>query len=149
MARAGGISDSRSAVPEAWVETYDRLNARNFAELTPEELETLADSAWMVCRLHDSFVARQRAYAGYLETHDDRSAARTSWRLFWDHHYNGDEVIALGWLRRAHRHLATIPEGAEHGYVALADSELALNRGSVGDAESHAIQAVEIGERNE
>jgi ATP/maltotriose-dependent transcriptional regulator MalT len=149
MASADGTSDANSARPDAWLETYSRLNARDSTELTPEELETLADSAWLVCRLHQSLAARQQAYTGYLENHDDRSAARTSWRLFWDHHYNGDKVVALGWLRRAHRHLATIPEGAEHGYVALADSELALNRGSVGEAESLAVHAVEIGERNE
>ena len=139
---------ANSAQPDAWAETYGRLSARNVADLTPEDLEALADSAWLTCHLQESFAARQQAYAGYLESHDDRSAARASWRLFWDHLYNGDKVVALGWFRRARRHVANLPEGAEHGYVALADSELALNRGSAGEAEAHAIRAVEIGERH-
>ncbi len=133
--------------PIEWVETHSRLSSRDPAELTPEELEALADSAWMVCHLDESLVARQRAYAGYLESHDDQPAARTAWRMFWDHLYNWDKVVALGWLRRARRHLAAVPECAEYGYVALAESELALNRGSAGEAEAHAVRAVEIGER--
>jgi ATP/maltotriose-dependent transcriptional regulator MalT len=135
--------------PTEWVEAHARLRSRDPAELTPEELEALADSAWLVCRLDESLVARQQAYAGYLESHDDRSAARTAWRMFWDHLYNGDKVVGLGWLRRARRHLAAIPEGAEHGYVALAESELALNGDSAGEAETHALHAVEIGERHD
>jgi ATP/maltotriose-dependent transcriptional regulator MalT len=40
-----------------------------------------------------------------------------------------------------------IPESAEHGFVALAESELALNRGAGDEADSYAVRAVEIGER--
>lgn len=108
------------------------------------EPSEIADQAQQV-----RLAARQQAYAGYIEIHDDRSAARCAWRLFWDHLYNGDEVVALGWSRRARRHVVSIPEGSEHGYLALADSELALNRGSVADAEAHAAHAVEIGERHQ
>jgi ATP/maltotriose-dependent transcriptional regulator MalT len=132
-----------------WVDTYDRLSASDPADLTPADLEALADSAWLVCRLDESLVARQHAYAGYLETRDEQSAARAAWRMFWDHLYNGDKVVALGWLRRARRHVAAIPEGAEHGYVALADAELALNRGLPGEAAAHAARAVEIGTRHD
>src|SRR5215216_1790108 len=132
---------------EAWPETYRRLSTKDPADLTPDELEDLADSAWLVCRLQESLTARHQAYAGYHETRDDRSALRTAWRLFWDNLYNGDQVVSLGWLRRAHRHLAMIPESAEHGFVALAESELALNRGAGDEADSYAVRAVEIGER--
>ena len=135
--------------PNVWVDTYDRLSASDPADLTPADLEALADSAWLVCRLDESLVARQHAYAGYLETRDEQSAARAAWRMFWDHLYNGDKVVALGWLRRARRHVAAIPEGAEHGYVALADAELALNRGLPGEAAAHAARAVEIGTRHD
>jgi ATP/maltotriose-dependent transcriptional regulator MalT len=133
---------------EDWPETYRRLTSRDPADLTPGELEALADTAWLVCRLQESLAARQRAYAGYHEAHDDQSAARTAWRLFWDNLYNGDKVVALGWLHRARRHLVTIPESAEHGFVALAESELALNRGAGDEADSCAVRAVEIGERH-
>ena len=133
---------------EVWPETYRRLSNRDPSDLTPDELEVLADSAWLVCRLQESLDARQRAYAGYQVAQDDRSAVRTAWRLFWDNLYNGDKVVALGWLRRAHRHLVGVPESAEHGFVALAESELALNRGAGDQAHAHAVHAIEIGERH-
>ena len=43
-------------------------------------LEALADASWMLCRLEESTSARQRAYAGYLEAHEEGPAARTAWR---------------------------------------------------------------------
>jgi ATP/maltotriose-dependent transcriptional regulator MalT len=134
---------------DAWPETYRQLSTRDPAELRPDQLEALADSAWLVCRLDESLDARQQAFARYEEIHNHRSAARAAWRLFWDHLYNGDKVVAHGWLRRAHRCLVAIPECAEHGLVALAESELALNRGLGDDAEAHAVRAIEIGDRHD
>jgi ATP/maltotriose-dependent transcriptional regulator MalT len=131
---------------EVFPETYRQLSTRDPADLRPDQLEALADSAWLVCRLNESLTARQHAYAGYDEIHDDPSAARTAWRLFWDHLYNGDKMVARGWLRRAHRHLGAIAEGPEHGFVELAESEVALNRGAGDEAEAHAIRAIEMGE---
>lgn len=129
---------------DVWPETYRLLSTRDPAVLTPDELEAIADSAWLVCHLNESLAARQQAYTGYEEINDHRSAVRAAWRLFWDHLYNGDKVVALGWLRRAHRHLAAVPESAEHGFVALAESELALNRGAGDEAEAHAVRAIEV-----
>jgi ATP/maltotriose-dependent transcriptional regulator MalT len=136
-------------LPDGWPENYRRLSTRDHADLTPDQLDDLADSAWLVCRLDESLGARQLAYARYHEIHDDRAAVRTAWRLFWDHLYNGDRVVALGWLRRANRHMAAIPESAEHGFVALGESELALNRGAADEADAQATRAVDIGETHD
>ena len=70
---------------EVWPETYRQLCSRDPADLTPDQLEDLADSAWLVCCLAESLSARQQAYARYDEIHDDQSAVRTAWRMFWDH----------------------------------------------------------------
>lgn len=91
---------------------------------------------------------RQQAYAGYLEACENRPAARVAWRLSWEHLYGGETVVAMGWLRRARRHLTAVPEEAEHGFVALADAELALNRGSLDEAELCASNAIELGDRH-
>jgi tetratricopeptide (TPR) repeat protein len=139
-----GVAASRSS----WVDSYCRLSGVDPAELAAEELEDLADAAWMVCRLEVSMAARQQAYVGYLEACENRPAARVAWRLFWEHLYGGETVVAMGWLRRARRHLAAIPEDAEHGFVALADAELALNRGSLDEAEACAGNAIEVGDRH-
>jgi ATP/maltotriose-dependent transcriptional regulator MalT len=140
-----GLAESQGT----WVEVYDRFSGLDPADLSGEDLEALADAAWLVCRLDQSYAARQQAYTRFLEQHEERPAARTAWRLFWEQLYNGSEAVALGWLRRARRHLAVIPDGPEHGYVALADAEVALTRGLVDEAAAHAAAAVEIGERYE
>ena len=132
----------------SWADDYRRLSGSDPAGLSAGDLEALADGAWMLCRLEESTRTRQRAYAGYLEAHEVGPAARVAWRLFWEHLYGGDTVVATGWLRRARRHLAALPEEAEHGFVALADAELALNRGALDEAEGHAVRAVEIGDRH-
>jgi ATP/maltotriose-dependent transcriptional regulator MalT len=149
MARADDIDDTGvSASRGTWADDYRRLSGLDLAGLAAEELEALADAAWMVCRLEESIATRQQAYVRYLETPENRPAARVAWRLFWDHLYWGDTVVAMGWLRRARRHLAAMPEEAEHGFVALADAELALNRGSLDQAEASARDAVEVGDRH-
>lgn len=150
MTRAADRRDAGNAAPrEAWVETYGRLSGRDPASLAPENLEALADAAWLLCRFGESIRARQKAYAGYLEARADQPAARMAWRLFWEHLYSGDTAVALGWVRRARRHVQGMPACSEHGYVALADSELALNRGSLDEAAARALQAIEIGDRHD
>ena len=57
---------------EGWPETYALLSTKDPADLTPDQLEDLADSAWLVCRLDESLSARQQVYARYHEIHDDR-----------------------------------------------------------------------------
>jgi ATP/maltotriose-dependent transcriptional regulator MalT len=149
MGRADDIDDTGvSGSRRSWVDDYSRLSGLDPAGLAAEQLEALADAAWMVCRLEESMATRRQAYVTYLETRHDRPAARVAWRLFWDHLYRGETVVAMGWLRRARRHLAAIPEEAEHGFVALADAELALNRGSLHQAEASATNAVEVGDRH-
>jgi DNA-binding CsgD family transcriptional regulator len=149
MAGADDIDDAGVAASRgSWVDDYRRLSDIDPAGLAAEELETLADAAWMVCRLEESMATRQDAYVRYLETRENRPAARVAWRLFWDHLYGGETVVAMGWLRRARRHLAAIPEEAEHGFVALADAELALNRCSLDEAEARVRNAVDVGDRH-
>lgn len=149
MARADDIDDAEVAASRgSWVDDYRRLSGADAAGLAAEELEDLADAAWMVCRLEESMATRQQAYVGYLEACENRPAARVAWRLFWEHLYGGETVVAMGWLRRARRHLTAVPEEAEHGFVALADAELALNRGSLDEAEVCASNAIELGDRH-
>lgn len=129
------------------MDTYDRLSRLDSAGLGAADLESLADAAWLMCRLDESTAARQRAYARFLDAGEHGSAARVAWRLFWEHLYAGDTVVGVGWLRRARRHLVAAPEAAEHGLVALADAELALNRGDLDEAAAGAQRAIEIGDR--
>jgi len=131
----------------AWADTYDRLSRLDPAALDAADLESLADAAWLTCRLDESTVARRQAYGRFLDAGEHRAAARAAWRLFWEHLYAGETAVGMGWLRRARRHVRAVPDAPEHGFVALADAELALNRGDLDEASAGARSAIEIGER--
>ena len=76
MARPDHIDDAGVAASGgSWVDDYRRLSGSDPAGLAAEELEDLADAAWMVCRLEESMATRQQAYVRYLAARDDRPAA--------------------------------------------------------------------------
>ncbi len=116
MAQVDVIPDAAKERPlDMWLDSYRRLSGLDRGDLTPEDLEALADVAWLLCRFNESIAARQQAYARYLDGRAEGPAVRSASRLVWEHLYSGETVVALGWLRRARRHLAALPEGAEHG----------------------------------
>lgn len=117
-----------------WVEIHADLTARDRSSLSGAELDVLAEAAWWLYRGDESIEARQQAYGAHSAARRDRRAAMSAWRLFHDHLYRGEEPIAIGWLRRARRHLAAEPASPEHGYVAFASAEVALNGGDLGVA---------------
>ena len=41
--------------------------------------------------------------------------------------FRGEEAVGQGWLERARRLLANVPEGADHGWLALIECDFALN----------------------
>lgn len=130
----------------AWAEVYERL--RSAVPKGPADLEVLAEACWWLSRYEESNEARREAYAAYEAAGRAPDAARMAWFLCYDHLYRGERAVALGWLRRARRHLTDEPEGAEHGRLAFAEAELALNRGELDEAVSLAARAAEIGERS-
>ena len=150
MTRPTGSAASRNhrsaAAREQWAADYARLSERDVGDLTAAELEGLADSAWLLCHVDEAMTVRRRSFAAYADFGDHRAAARQAWRLFWECLYGGDHAVALGWLRRARRHLEGLTEVPEHGLLALADAELTLNRGQLDEAGRRATDAVAIGE---
>ena len=67
-----------------WEDAYARLaEADARGELTdPADLAALGEAALWTARPTESIAARQRAYAAYLEAHDDDGAARVAANLF-------------------------------------------------------------------
>lgn len=60
MARADDVDDAGvSGSRGSWVDDYRRLSGVDPAGLAAAELESLADAAWMVCRLEESMGTRQ------------------------------------------------------------------------------------------
>ena len=63
--RTADIERGRDAVArESWAEAYEELAAADPSELSPQDLEALADAAWWLSKTDESIAARQRAYAG-------------------------------------------------------------------------------------
>jgi DNA-binding CsgD family transcriptional regulator len=125
-----------------WLHVYQDLSGRDPARLAAVELEALADAAWWLCKTDESIAARQRAYAAFRDTNDDRGAARAAARLFHDHFYRGEGAVAVGWLRRGFRHVEADPDCVESGWLRMAEAELHLHRGPLEQAVSGAAKAI-------
>ena len=96
-----------------------------------------------------SLDARARAFRAYRGRGDSRSAARTAaWLAYDTIVFRGDDAVAQGWFRHAHRLLADDDEAEEYGWLAFLEGEVALvAHGDVARAAEHAAQALEVGRR--
>jgi ATP/maltotriose-dependent transcriptional regulator MalT len=130
-----------------WAEAYDLLRHADWAGLDPEGLELFADCAWWCCRVDEEIELRQQAFAGFVAAGQRRRAAYAAWLLSVRHGLRGEPTAASGWLKRAQRQLTDEPQCVEHGYVACGETEHALGRGRIEQAEAHAARAVRLGER--
>ena len=91
-------------------------------ELGPEDLEAMAEAAWWAMRPDDAIDVLERAYAGFVQADNNARAALVALTLSREHGAKLEGSAATGWFNRATRHLASEPEGAEHGYHLTPDS---------------------------
>jgi class 3 adenylate cyclase len=116
------VAAGRSAISaRRWREGYDLLAAAAASdELTPDDLELLAWSAYLTDEIAQVVPILERAYAGYVEAGNKARAAAVAVQLA--HEYGSvrlQKAIGSGWLSRAERLLDGEPEGIAHGYLAL------------------------------
>jgi tetratricopeptide (TPR) repeat protein len=135
-ARAPTASDASDTLQEGvaaykagdWSRAFDALSAADAkAELAPEHLELLADSAWWLGRADETVRTRERAYSRHLERGNRRRAAAVAIALAEDYHYRLARSVSHGWLQRAERHLADLPESIEHGWLVRTRMSLAFD----------------------
>lgn len=119
----------------------DDLDARRYVELTPDELDELADAAFWTDDHDRSLEVRRDAYRAHLANDDLRSAALAGWRLFYDHALIGEMAPAVGWLERTRRHVDDSGDDLAAGWLAIADADLALGDGDAPLALSHSRRA--------
>jgi DNA-binding CsgD family transcriptional regulator len=131
----------------AWQEARDSFEYALQEESTAEAWEGLG---WAGYWLHDAELtlrAREHAYQSYRGEGDALGAGRVAAWLSADFlEFRGDDAIASGWLVRAHRLLDEIPEGPDHGWLAVIEGSFEL--GVVGDLDrvtSVAQRATRIG----
>jgi DNA-binding CsgD family transcriptional regulator len=148
--RIAGIERARDAVHrEAWAEAYGELVAADPSDLTPQDLEALAEAAWWLSKNDESVAARQRAYAAFAAANDEPRAAYNAGRLSIEHFLREEPAVGAGWLMRAQRHLQDQAECIEHGFLAVLEGTVARFGGDLDGAIALAERAAAIALRFE
>lgn len=114
----------------------------------PAAWESLGVACMWLQETERVLTARQKAYALYRERGDDTSAARLCLDLVGDFlDLRGEPAVATGWLERGRRLLADREPTAEHAYLRIWDTYMAIN-GDAGPAvaRARAGEAVAIAE---
>lgn len=101
-----------------WLTAFERFAlARDHGPLSPEDLYAWSDAAWWLGRTGAFLKAAEGAFAGFLEEDRPREAAMTAIELAVSLFLRGEDTSGSGWLGRAQRLLAELPEGPEHGFL--------------------------------
>ena len=129
-----------------WAEAFAGFNAVQ-ASLGADDLERLAEAAWWTGQLETCIVARERAYEARMRAGDARSAALVALSLANDYSHRLKHSIAAGWVGRAERLLAAVPESRPHALLERAYVSRALSAGKLDEALEHAERVLEIGTR--
>lgn len=112
-----------------WPTAYGALSrARAVAELEPADLARLGGAAWWVGRLQESLEVTETAFRRLEDAGDAAGAADRALDLALVWFTRGDLVVTSGWLNRARRLLAGLPESTAHGHLLYLDGSLALFR---------------------
>src|SRR5687768_14399108 len=130
---------------ERGLELFEEADASG--ELGPEDLEAMAEAAWWTMRPDNAIDVLERAYAGYVRANANARAALVALTLSREYGAKLAGSAATGWFNRAQRHLASEPEGPEHGYLYSRQSLRAMQAGNLDEAVELAHRTAEIGER--
>jgi class 3 adenylate cyclase len=151
QAAMNSASDHLASAREAllrheWEHGYELFkSADESGQLSPEDLEHMADAAWWAARPDDSIDALERAYSGYVTSGQRARAAYIALALAREYAGRLSQTVASGWLKRATRLLESEPEGMEHGYLYARQSLLALIAGELDKAIELASKAISLG----
>ncbi len=147
-----------SETPQPRSSGWDALSAADWsqaraafeAELTTGESASawdgLAQARWWLSDVSGAVEAWERAYTARRRAGQDEPAAHVAILLSREHAEGlGNDALANGWLERARHLLAEYPDSVEWGWVALVESERAVDPTH---ALGHAERAVDIARRN-
>jgi class 3 adenylate cyclase len=147
------VVDSLEAAREAasrhaWRDAYAAYASLDGPDLTAEDLERYAESAWWMGKLDEAIRLRERAHAGFVASAEKLKAARVALVLSWDYSGRGAFSVSHGWFATAERMLEDEPESAEHGLLVLTRAVDAMfGEGSLADAISDFERAFELARR--
>lgn len=144
------VLDGREALARrAWDEAVSAFTtADREQELSPDDLQLLAEAAWWAGRPDDAVEALERAFAGYERAGDHIAAAIVAVRLAELAVRRLAHAVAQGWLARAERLLADQPESPAHAWLAFVRLAEALHvRHDPDAAIAHADEAIVLSHR--
>jgi class 3 adenylate cyclase len=143
------LQEARDAFERhAWQEAFDLLTAADESgELSPEDLESLAEAAFWTGRTDKCIEALERAYACFTEAGNARGAASVAINLCFHHFAKLAPSVAAGWSSRAVRLLEAEPDCPEHGHLARISTNVTMSVGNLDGALESARRTYEIGSR--
>jgi DNA-binding NarL/FixJ family response regulator len=112
----------------AWEAARGHFEAALAAAESAEAWEGLG---WAGYWLHDADLtigSRERAYRAFRAAGDPAGAGRVAAWLASDFlEFRGEDAVARGWLERSHRMLDDLPDGEDHGWLALNEGAFTMN----------------------
>jgi ATP/maltotriose-dependent transcriptional regulator MalT len=111
-----------------WAQARTWFEAALDLQESGEAYEGLGWAGWWLGDADLTIGAREQAIRAYRAEGSGSSAARVAAWLASDHReFTGQIAVGQGWLRRARRMLDGVPEGPDHGWVALMDADFDLH----------------------
>lgn len=129
-----------------WQAAYDGFRACE--ELTGDDQDALAESAWWLGRTDEAIRAYADAYRLHIAAGGVRRAALSAFMLAVLTRLVGDAAQSDGWMGRTQRLLADEPEGAEHGYPLYLQIAGLMGQGDLDTAIESARRMQELGRRH-
>ncbi|WP_165962648.1 helix-turn-helix transcriptional regulator [Occultella glacieicola] len=125
----------------------DLSRARNLGALSTADLDLLSRATWWVGAARESLDLSEEVFDRYQQEGDPTGAAMKALNIGLLWFIRGDIVIASGWVNRARRILAELPEGVEHGYLRYLEAVVEMDFFGVGPARETAATLREMGRR--
>lgn len=124
--------------------------ARRIGPLDVDDLYQLSDAEWWLGHIDAAVELGEVAFREYLRAERPREAAIAAMGIAISHFLRGDETIGSGWMSRATRLLADVPEETpEHGYaIYILQVESQFGAGDPAEVIEAAQRVQEIGRRH-
>ena len=132
----------------AWPEAVEGLTAADRdGGLSPDDLSLLGNAMWWSARPDEANEAFERAFAAFSEAGRPVDAAGAAFNLAYHAFRTHNEPVGLGWMARAQRLLADVPESWAHAWLGVFNTLGALMQGQFEAGIEAASQAMDVGRR--
>ena len=132
----------------AWREAFDRfIEADRAGSLAPPDLTHYAETAWWLGRPEDALRLKERAYAGFVDAGDKRSASRVAVELADENANARSMTVAAAWLERAGRLLEGDGESGAYAHYLLRRGRQSAAGGDNETALAQAREGLAVAER--